>query len=269
MNEGEILPVNQRQAQVFDTLYTVLPRSPTFRDICRTTWKDEYPEELEASGYLTWTDLRTIVRQLRVAQGQMLLDVACGCGGVGLWIARETGAFLVGFDLSSVAIASARERARRMGLGQRTTFLVADVMATDLLPAHFDGAICVDAFTNFHDKKAAATEIARLLRPQACFVFIAYDYAEPSQVAESAPFIPQVSDHHQLLQDAGFVVETYEAIPNWSHFYQTFYEHILAHQEALIVEMGDVIGKAFVRAAQRELANLHQLQRSIVVAHKP
>ena len=208
MNEGEILPVNQRQARLFDTLYTMLPQSPTFRSICRETWKDEYPEELEASGYLTWTELRKIVRQLRVTQGQTFLDIACGCGGVGLWVARETGASLVGFDLSPVAIASARKRAQTMGISQRTTFLVADVMATGWAPARFDGAICIDAFVNFQDKSAAAAEIARLLLPHACFVFIAYDYAEQPCQAEAAPFTPQVSDHHLLLQDAGFVVDT-------------------------------------------------------------
>lgn len=267
-NEGKILPVNLHQAQLFDQLYTILPHSPTFRYICRETWQDEYPEELEASGYLTWTDLRKIVRQCRVAQGQTLLDVACGLGGVGLWIAHETGASLVGFDLSPVAIASARERAQSMGLRQRTTFLVADVMATGWAPTSFDGAICIDAFVNFQDKTVAAAEIARLLRPQARFVFIAYDYTGPPQRAASAPFIPQVSDHHQLLQDVGFVVDTYEAIPNWKYFYQTFYEYIFVYQEALIAEMGDIIGKACVDAAQRELANLHLLQRSFVVAHK-
>ena len=29
LNEGEILLVNQRQARLFDQLYTMLPRSPT------------------------------------------------------------------------------------------------------------------------------------------------------------------------------------------------------------------------------------------------
>lgn len=268
LNEGEILPVNQRQARLFDKLYTMLPRSPTLRYICRETWEDEYPEALEASGYLTWTDLRKIVRRLRVAQGQTFLDIACGRGGVGLWIAHETGASLVGFDLSPVAIASAKERAQIMGISQRTTFLVADVMATGWAPASFDGAICIDAFVNFQDKTVAAAEIARLLRSQACFVLIAYDYAEPPRAAESAPFTSQVSDHHQLLQDVGFVVDTYEVIPNWRYYYQTFYEHILAHQEALIVEMGNVVGEVFVHGAQRELENLHLLQRSLVVAHK-
>ena len=246
----------------------MLPQSPTFRYICRETWKDQYPEEVEASGYLTWADLRKIVCQVRVGQGQTFLDIACGRGGVGLWIARETGATLVGFDLSPVAIASAKKRVQAMGISQRTTFLVADVMATGWASASFDGAICIDAFVNFQDKTVAAAEIARLLRPQARFVLMAYDYAELPRPVESTPFIPQVSDHHQLLQDVGFVVDTYEVIPNWRYFYQTFYEHILVYREALIAEMGDIVGKACVDAAQRELENLHLLQRSFVVAHK-
>ncbi|WP_354531947.1 class I SAM-dependent methyltransferase [Nakamurella sp. UYEF19] len=37
----------------------------------------------------------------------MLIDLGCGMGGPGQWIARESGAHLVGIDLSQAAVEAA------------------------------------------------------------------------------------------------------------------------------------------------------------------
>lgn len=41
---------------------------------------------------------------LRVGPGQKIADLGCGRGGPGQWIARATGAGLVGIDVSEVAL---------------------------------------------------------------------------------------------------------------------------------------------------------------------
>ena len=48
---------------------------------------------------------------LQVRPGEMLADLACGAGGPGLWMARETGALLTGVDPSPAGLAAARDRA--------------------------------------------------------------------------------------------------------------------------------------------------------------
>ena len=89
---------------VFDTLYAGQVRSATFRKIYQDVFAADYAEEADPTGYLTMTDLRNIVEQLHVAQGQTFVDLACGRGGASLWVARATGAALVGIDISPVAV---------------------------------------------------------------------------------------------------------------------------------------------------------------------
>ena len=268
MNESEILQLSRHLAQPFNELHAVYPQSPTLRHIYRETWKEEYPEELNPINRLTWTDLRNIRRSLQIGVGQTFLDIACGQGGIGLWIAHETGASLVGFDLSPVAIAAATERAHALNLGHRARFAIADALATGWDSAQFDGAICVDSFANFVNKAMAAAEIARLLRPHARFVFTADDYTAPPQLGKFGSLVPQLSDHRRLLEKADFVVLSYEAISTHKSFHQILYQKMLACQDTLFAEMGQTMGKNLITQVQKELENSHLLQRSLVVAQK-
>ena len=58
-------------------------------------WRDalgaEYPDELEQYGYVTRHDLAELKARLVLQKGAHLLDVGCGRGGPGLWMAAETG----------------------------------------------------------------------------------------------------------------------------------------------------------------------------------
>jgi len=51
-----------------------------------------------------------------LAPGQTLVDLGCGRGGPGLWLAREAGALLIGVDFSPVAADQATHRAVLFGL---------------------------------------------------------------------------------------------------------------------------------------------------------
>jgi 2-polyprenyl-3-methyl-5-hydroxy-6-metoxy-1,4-benzoquinol methylase len=85
--------------------------SPTRQRIRREVYGDEYPEEVDPRSYLTRTELRRIARELRIGAGARFVDLGCGQGGPSLWVARETGATVVGIDVSSVGIARAAQRA--------------------------------------------------------------------------------------------------------------------------------------------------------------
>lgn len=68
-----------------------------------------------------------LVSGLRVGAGQRLLDLACGRGGVGLWLARATGAQLTGVDWSPVVVREATARAPEFVPAQRASFAVGDL----------------------------------------------------------------------------------------------------------------------------------------------
>lgn len=250
-------------ADAFNAMFAAVPNSPTLRNIWRTAYGADYPEEADPFSFVTHTDLRRISHELKVATGATFADLACGRGGPGLWIARETGASLVGIDFSEVGTEQALRRAAEMGLSARARFLVRDVAATGLPSGDLDGAMSVDAFWLFPDKRAAAIEISRILGPRKRFVFTTWEFdVTPPGWAR------QISSHDELLRDAGFALEEYEETPDWERRQCAVYEGILAAQAALIGELGDVAGTSLVREAQKVPALLRQGRHVLVVARR-
>jgi SAM-dependent methyltransferase len=194
-------------SSLYDTLYAALPKSPTYWAIACEVYGDDYPADAEPFSAVTTHTLRRMAKVLAVDPRQTILDLACGRGGPGLWVARATGAALVGVDYSAVGIAHARERAMAWGLADRARFVQADGAATGLESASLDGAMCVDAFWAFPDKEAAACEVARVLRLGARFALTTWNLPGlPVQPPEG---------YAQVLAQAGFVIEVDEELPDW------------------------------------------------------
>ncbi len=107
----------QRVAAGYNAVYAAIPKSPTLARIWREhALGDDYPAGFEHISFVTLAELGTIASELRLDANSAFVDLACGLGGPGLWVARETGAQLTGIDLSSVAVAGAREPAAGLGL---------------------------------------------------------------------------------------------------------------------------------------------------------
>jgi ubiquinone/menaquinone biosynthesis C-methylase UbiE len=206
----------------------------TRRRIQAEIYGGEYPAEADPRSHLTWTELRRIARELRVAPGDAFVDLGCGQGGPCLWVARETGASVVGLDLAQVAIDRARERARELNLGGRARFEVADIVATWLPEAGLDAAMSIDTLWAVPDKPGAMRELARILRPGARFVFTNWD-RDLSPPGYPAP----LNDHRPLLEDAGFAVEAYDVRPDAEAKRRAYYERIVAAEQELIEDMGE------------------------------
>src|SRR5215213_6812284 len=126
--------------QGYSTKWSSHDESPTRQRIRRDVYGDDYPVEADPRSFVTLTELRAMARDMRVGAGQTIIDLGCGQGGPRFWVARETGAALVGIDLSDVGVARASERAQELGLADRTPFQVADITSTGLPEASFDAA---------------------------------------------------------------------------------------------------------------------------------
>lgn len=108
-----------------------------------------------------------LARALGVAPGAVVVDVACGPGASTLQVARETGCAVVGVDLAADSVRAARDAAAAAGLSERARFVEGDAEALPLEDASVGGAICECALCTFPDKRTAASEIARVLKPGA------------------------------------------------------------------------------------------------------
>lgn len=97
---------------------------------------------------------RRSVEELGLAQGSVVLDVACGTGDF-CGILRATGMRAVGLDISAGMLAAARE----------LCLLRADATAVPIGAASVDGATCGFALRNVVDVPSLLLELGRVVRP--------------------------------------------------------------------------------------------------------
>lgn len=218
----------------YNAKWSANDESPTRQRIKREVYGDDYPAEADPRGVVTLPELRAIARDLRVGPGRTFADLGCGPGGPGLWLARETGAAVLGLDLSSIGVARAAERAEELGLANRARFRVADLTATGLPDAGFDGAVSIDTLWAVPDKPGALREAARILKPGARLVFTNWD-----RDLTPPGYPPPLNDHRPLLEEAGFAVETYDVQPEAEAKRRAYFERVIAAEPALIAEMGE------------------------------
>ena len=250
----------------YNAVYTGTPNSPTLRRLWREHAEGlDFPQEFGHISFVTLPGLQRMAAELHLGPGDTLIDLGCGRGGPALWMARETGARLIGIDLSPVAIEQASARATELDLAGQAKFAVGTFADTGLNASAADGAMSEDAIQYAPDKRAAIVEAARVLRPGGRLVFTAFEL-NPERSANLPVFsIDPVDDYRPLLTGAGFSVEVYEEAPGWPEPMTTTYSSLVNEREALTQEMGE----AAVAALFSELTVVlqqHPYQRRVLVA---
>ncbi len=236
-------------ASGYEAFYAMWGQSPTLRQIWReyVTGAD-YPEEFDHISFLALAQLRSLVESLELSAEKLLVDVACGAGGPGLWAAKESGARLVGIDLSPMAAQRASERAGLLGMSGRATFTQGTFAATGLEAGSADAVMSVDALQYVPDKTAALVEVARILRPGGRFAFVAFEL-DPDRVAGLPFWQDAISDYRPLLAQIGFDINEYSQTPHWADQVEAGFGAILAQQVALVAELGEAAAAAAVLEA--------------------
>ena len=236
-------------ASGYEAFYAAWGRSPTLRQIWREhVTGSDYPEEFAHISFLPLTHLRSLTAGLSLKTGDVLVDLACGAGGPGLWAAKETCAGLVGIDLSRMAAKRATERAGPLGMGGRSTFRQGTFEATGLKSASADAAMSVDALQYVPDKTKALAEVARVLRPGGRFAFVAFEL-DPERVAGLGLWDDPVPDYRPYLESVGFEIVRYEQIPNWSEQVAGGFGAVLEERDVLEAELGEAAAAAIVMEA--------------------
>lgn len=148
-------------------------RSALFASLWVEAWGDQYPVEVSPFSSCTHQLLEQLVQQLELKPDMSLVDLGCGIGGVGLWLAKRYKIQVVGIDRCSEAISIATNRASEWGLSQQATFLTGDISNTGLASGSADAIFSVDAFTAAENIENALAEVRRVLKSKGKFVFSA------------------------------------------------------------------------------------------------
>jgi SAM-dependent methyltransferase len=246
----------------FDQWFSDIAASDARQDLFTTHLG--VPPEVGPSNGVPLDGLREIAATVApgLTDAGVLVDLACGRGGPGMWIARETGCDLVGVDFAAEAIAQATERRALFGLTERATFVVGDLEDTGLSAGTFDAAVCIDAFQFATDAAAAAAEIRRILRPGGRVVLTSWEAVDRGDEAVSERL--RKVDLSGALDEAGFLDVSTSERPSWHEL------NLQLWQAAVEIDPGDDPAmKSTVEEAHRSIDNHDKLRRVFATASAP
>ncbi len=160
-----------------------------------------------------------LVRALQVGASATVVDVGSGPGTSAIQLASETSCSVVGVELSAESVDAASRAAAAAGFLGRVRFIVGDAEALPLEDDSMDGALCECALCTFPDKRTAARELARVLRPGARLALsdvTANAGRLPPELIGLQAWVACIADARPLeeiaalLEEAGLAVESIE-----------------------------------------------------------
>jgi cyclopropane-fatty-acyl-phospholipid synthase len=201
---------------------------------------------------------RHLTAKLLMAPGKRVLDVGCGWGGLGLYLAELTGADVTGVTLSQEQHTIANERAAEKGLSERARFLLQDYrdvqgpfdrivsvgMFEHVGVGHYDAFFRKSAQLLSDDGVMVLHSIGRSEGPSATNPWIA-KYIFPGG------YIPSLSEVLPRIEKAGLLVTDIEILRlHYAETLKNWRERFLAHRE----EVERIYDRRFVRMWEFYLA---------------
>jgi ubiquinone/menaquinone biosynthesis C-methylase UbiE len=225
-------------------------------EVFRSVMGDEYAGELAPFSLITRSVLTETVVTLDLSPGQILVDLACGTGGPGLWLARESGAKLIGIDWSSEAIRQASMRNAILAPAGGASFHVGLLTDTGLDDGSADAVVCYDAFQFARDPIECVSEIARILRTGGRFMMSGWNviHSDESRTVDLASTVTA----------GGLVVDTYTVRPDLLAFEMAIFEAAARAESGKSRALDNL--KEEAEGALHETRDIHRI---LLSAHKP
>jgi SAM-dependent methyltransferase len=214
-------------ATQFDAWHADVANSATCNRIFRQSLG--LPPEIASNSLLSNAGIAEVVAALRLAEGQVLADLACGRGGYGREVGRRAGARLVGVDFSAVAVGIAA----RDGSYSPAGFCVGDFTALGLRDHSADAVMCIDAVQFSDPPVAVLRECRRILAPGGRLAVTCWEPADAGAPDAGSPDerLPERIRRMNLARDlaeAGFARIDVTVRPDWHATERTLWEAALA-----------------------------------------
>jgi SAM-dependent methyltransferase len=223
----------------YNAVYGALSASPAFARLwAQHAYGGTFPAGFEHISFLTYSELQDMADYLALNADAVLVDLACGAGGPGLWVAAQCDASLIGIDPSSAGLAEARKRAQQARLAGRALYQPGTFANTGLADDAADGVLSVDAIQYAAHKADVFSEAHRILRPGGRLAFSAFE-VNPERVA-GVPVLGDdpVPDYAPLLETAGFAIDSYRESVGWSDRVPATFNAVMSAMSTLAIEMG-------------------------------
>jgi len=247
-------------AEYFDQWFADIAASEA-RQRLFTQWLG-LPPEIGPSNLVPLSGLREIADALALPEGGLLIDIACGRGGPGMWVAQKAQARLIGVDFSAEAVAQASKRRVLFGLESQAAFQVGSIDAPGLAEGSADAVMCIDAFQFADDGVTAASALRRLLRPGGRIVLTSWEAKDRDD--ESVSERLREADLAGSLSAAGFREVTTREREDWHSVAHQLWEHALTLDAA-----GDPALESTRAEAVRSVDTHERIRRIMATAVAP
>lgn len=153
--------------------------------IHRELWAPEVVNATQAFEYVNCYVLSQLSKAHNgVPKAARIIDLGCGIGGTSTWLAARSDAHVIGVTLSAVQCQWATERAAKLNVTERCSFLTSDMTATRL-QGPFDMGYAIESLVHVAEPSAFFREAARLIRPGGKLV-LCDDYLAPNTSADTS-----------------------------------------------------------------------------------
>ncbi|HEU4426229.1 MAG TPA: methyltransferase domain-containing protein [Pilimelia sp.] len=239
-------------------------------------WDDEAGQTVsEAQDRLT----QVIIDTTGASAGQRLIDVGSGTGRPAVLLAQQTGASIVGINVSVGQVASATALARDSGVSDLVTFAVADAMDIPYPEGSFDLVWAMESLSHMKDRVAALREMQRVLKVGGRLVV-----TDISEIAEMDPgdrellftcFLMSSLEAHdrypEVVREAGFeLVAVHDLTPRVNTTLERVAEGYVQKRDKIVARYGE----DFAREVDGDFPRLGAAMRNclgylLIVARKP
>ena len=252
----------QVTVEEFDQNLTDTARPGLLHELNQVALGDQAVPGLLTYSFVTRWDLEQTILALHLGPGRLLLDLGCGQGGPGLWLAERMSCDLIGVDFSEAGLRIARERAGQVMHPSRTRFERGDFAAIGLADSSVDGVWCGDALFFAADLIEALSEVRRVLRPGSHLAMTVCVSLDDQPSAHPLDWRP-------LLRNVGLEPLRQEDTPHDREIATAMYAAWIAHEVELRTELPSRAVDDLIEEARSVGGRLSRMRRVLVVAVRP
>lgn len=121
-----------------------------------------------------------VAEQLKMKEGQVILDAGCGQGVVSTYLARKFHSHITGITLVPFEVSEAKILAKRLKVADITDYRLMDYSSTEFPDGHFDSIYTTETLSHSPNIDTTLKEFHRVLKPGGKFAFFEYTIAPDS-----------------------------------------------------------------------------------------